>query len=1265
MHHPIHLNIEATELATLRDQYAVLLKSLENGLPITPVLMSNLQTSMSETLQAQEGFTAIAEDTTKHRTVHLMHTDSFVLNLPWRIAVAQDDYLTLTKGLKHEGKLPAYEPENPLPLKVLVMIAAPEGGGARLSYEEEEEQIIRAFGQLYENAQVQIDFTDDGSIESLESRLRDNHYHILHFSGHGTFKDGQGYLQLEDFVTDNPKLVTAEAFAKAVNVRPKHRPALVMLSACQSAQGGSTEEGFKGVTDQMLHIGIPAVVAMSFSVLDYFATAFAAEFYGKMAAQHYIGEAFHKAVQHIRILEQDWRKSRGETQAPGQWMIPQLYTTQQCTHLINWQKTARQLRLQNYKFATGDERLILEKQEGYRFIGRRKKRKEAMQYLRKREPILIKGQGGVGKTSFAEHLTSRLITSVPDTQHFVFNQNIGKLNNFINTIASYLDEKKEEYDIHDELLARPEAKRKLNLVLKKLREHKCNVVFIFDNLECFQEEKGGHFKAEHADILMAMKTLQKRNFPLIFTGRYPLADFPDVAEIDLNQAGYNDFFRKCQQLQISQLREMIEQKRISGELLHQLPNERLTYEGIIGLLHMTFGGNYRALEFFDKLFETKQDGITTTLSKLADFKALLDENSNVVEEYMGQNIVFQELLDLLDDNAQCTLQLLTNFRVPVLEMAIRQQNISLQDGTSLVLKDVLKQLTDKTLIEKHQNIYDNNTQFDYFYVTPIVRTLLERADIPKVDFSHQKAGEYFEFIFKNISRNAINPETAYHHYSQIPNNDKVSQIGSILCQFYHNKQIFEMALFYAKETERILQGNVDTMLFNDIGLINIHFGNPDEAKKYFEKALNKAAETNDKLSEGIIYDNLGLLYNERHDYFKALEYFRRALDIFRQYQYKRHEITVISNITSVYITLEKYEEALEDLKIALDFHKKNGTKKEEAVVLDHLGIVYANTNRYDDAIKVTEDAIAIFKEIPDKKSHSIALCNLGRAYSDKGNYDHALNIFDKSLKMNQELDYHQGILSVTFNIASTHKKFKSYDKGVEYFERAIVLCKKSRNKLLESRALYNIGRIFFEKGDYIEATETLKESLLIQREISYQDGEARTLSALARIAIQNNDTKGAITYWITATAIYNSIGNKEGVSKTNQRIAEAYFGEKNYDKSIKHFKIVLSILNTIEDKSDLPMVLHRLSIVYCSSGDIHKYLEYEYQAMKAAKRFRDIECLYEANICLANIFCTNGKVEQGVKHYEEGIIAGRKLNDPGLVKIEKELAIYKKQIQYE
>ena len=96
------------------------------------------------------------------------------------------------------------------------MIAAPEGGDIRhrLSWEKEEGQIIRAFEKLYENADVQIDFTADGSLESLERKLKENHYHILHFSGHGIYKGEKGYLALEDPITMKQQLVAAEDLLK-------------------------------------------------------------------------------------------------------------------------------------------------------------------------------------------------------------------------------------------------------------------------------------------------------------------------------------------------------------------------------------------------------------------------------------------------------------------------------------------------------------------------------------------------------------------------------------------------------------------------------------------------------------------------------------------------------------------------------------------------------------------------------------------------------------------------------------------------------------------------------------------------------------------------------------------------------------------------------------------------------------------------------------------------------------------------------------------
>lgn len=186
-HHTLPLRLSEEEEKQLLRQYNAFVHQLENGKPLEPKLLIELRTAMRAALEAQPGFPEwLADAQLNHHLLHLTHSGNELLNLPWRLAVEDAPFLYLTKGLPAEGALPAYEPASALPLKVLVMIASPEdaGAGSRLSYEAEEDQIIRAFQPLYEHGQVQIDFTGDGSLSGLKRKLKENHYHILHFSGH-------------------------------------------------------------------------------------------------------------------------------------------------------------------------------------------------------------------------------------------------------------------------------------------------------------------------------------------------------------------------------------------------------------------------------------------------------------------------------------------------------------------------------------------------------------------------------------------------------------------------------------------------------------------------------------------------------------------------------------------------------------------------------------------------------------------------------------------------------------------------------------------------------------------------------------------------------------------------------------------------------------------------------------------------------------------------------------------------------------------------
>lgn len=103
-------------------------------------------------------------------------------------------------------------------------------------------------------------------------------YDIVHFSGHGTFLDGRGYVALNrpDGTSD---WVHSGALARlAVNYSSIK---LVVLNVCSS---GRADDGraFQGLAPQMVRYGVPAVVAMQYPITDEAATAFAREFYKRL-----------------------------------------------------------------------------------------------------------------------------------------------------------------------------------------------------------------------------------------------------------------------------------------------------------------------------------------------------------------------------------------------------------------------------------------------------------------------------------------------------------------------------------------------------------------------------------------------------------------------------------------------------------------------------------------------------------------------------------------------------------------------------------------------------------------------------------------------------------------------------------------------------------------------------------------------------------------------------------------------------------------------
>ena len=178
-----------------------------------------------------------------------------------------------------------------LPLKVLLVISSPSNL-PQLDASSEENLIKEALAKHIEAGLVELDVLQSATIRNINQKLREKPYNVFHFIGHGEFKANIGYIELVDN-DGKAKSLDDESFANFF--LGNNNLGLVILNSCKGATI-SSNLAFAGTAPNLVRRGIPAVVAMQYTILDDTAKIFADEFYRTLA----LGYPVDAAVQTTR-----------------------------------------------------------------------------------------------------------------------------------------------------------------------------------------------------------------------------------------------------------------------------------------------------------------------------------------------------------------------------------------------------------------------------------------------------------------------------------------------------------------------------------------------------------------------------------------------------------------------------------------------------------------------------------------------------------------------------------------------------------------------------------------------------------------------------------------------------------------------------------------------------------------------------------------------------------------------------------------------------
>jgi len=118
----------------------------------------------------------------------------------------------------------------------------------------------------------------------------------------------------------------------------RSKVSLVILSACQSAMVGDGADPLAMVAARLTSAGIPAVLAMTHSVLVHTTRTLFGEFYGHLARGRRIGESLDRARAFLQNHPQKYDVQRGPIRQKlelDDWFVPALYQSGDDVPLLN------------------------------------------------------------------------------------------------------------------------------------------------------------------------------------------------------------------------------------------------------------------------------------------------------------------------------------------------------------------------------------------------------------------------------------------------------------------------------------------------------------------------------------------------------------------------------------------------------------------------------------------------------------------------------------------------------------------------------------------------------------------------------------------------------------------------------------------------------------------------------------------------------------------------------------------------------------------
>ncbi|HEX4954344.1 MAG TPA: tetratricopeptide repeat protein [Thermoanaerobaculia bacterium] len=1082
-------------------------------------------------------------------------------SLPWEALCLPGDLgeplalhprLRLFRRVAGLGPTPAHA--IPGPLRILVAIGSPEAQNARgelLDMERELEKILDAVEPARKAGRAHVRILERGTLGAIRQALEAERYHVLHLSCHA----GPGVLVLEDEGGGEERVSAARLWREAL---PADRGVpLVVLAGCSTARDGATQAGaaeggekeLPGLARGLLAAGVPAVLAMRAPVGDRYATELAAAFYGHLAtAAEPLPLA---ALATARVgLEAARGQAAGAASRP-EWSTPLLLLRGEGPSALGlplYDPQAPFARVEpphTVRLAQG----VVVREVGD-FVGRRRDQRLLLAALRgdRHSGVLIRGLGGVGKSTLSAQLAGRLgeerflvVSRFGETGPEAILEELGARL----TGAALAAGAPEGHPLRKLAQFARQRDREPAERFEVLAEHvlgQIPVLLLLDNFEdnLTPIEEGAGFKSAALETFLAGWLERPGASRLLFTCRYPIplsaAAAEAVFDLHLGPLSFAETRKLFWRLPSLEARTQAEQQEA----------------------WLTVGGHPRALEYLDALLaggKARFGDVTARLEReirqdpsVRDPRAWLKEKGARFDTALVEtvaraagDVLLADLLGRLEGVplAQRLLVGAAVFRMPVEEAALVWQvgeapglpRDPEPDPLPVVAapegyEEAKAKLEELGLLTPFA-VMDGPELFTVHRWT--ARQVLGRADEGAVREAHRRAALYWRWRVAKAPQSREQDvadclEAREHHWGAGEEEEAYLAHGwacSQLETWGADRQEEELIhQFLARLGPGSPRGAAH---LHHLGILAQQRGDYDQALDWYRKSLEIEEQLGNRAGMAGSYHQLGTVAQDRGDYDQAIDWYRKSLEIDEQLGNHAGMASSYHQLGNVGYLRGDYDQALDWYRKSLEIFEQLGNRVGMASSYHQLGVVAQRRGDYDQALDWYRKSLEIFEQLGNRAGMATCYHQLGMVAQDRGDYDQALDWCRKSLEIDEQLGNRAGMASSYHQLGRVAQDRGDYDQALDWYRASLEIEEQLGNRAGMASSYHQLGMVAQDRGDYDQALDWYRKSLEIKEQLGNRAGMAISYGQMGVLEMVRGHSAEAVAWTVRSLAIHSRI----------------------------------------------------------------------------------------------------------------------------------------------